>query len=269
MMVKARSVKVYDLEGEAVGELVLPPVFSTPVRPDLIRRAVLALLTSRLQPKGTDPMAGERTTAESWGVGYGIARVPRIKGGRRAALVPQAVKGRRAHPPRVEKRIREFINRKEKRLATASAIAATADPRFVSMRGHRVSSVKQIPMIVVDELQELSRTAHVRDVLKALGLWDDVERAARGVRVRAGRGKMRGRRYKKPKSLLIVVGRDYGIYRAARNLPGVDVATAKLLNVVDLAPGGVPGRLTVYTVSAVEELGERFKEVVVWRPLAW
>lgn len=264
----ARVVDVFDLEGNVVESLELPEIFSAPVRSDLIRRAVLALLTSRLQPKGTDPLAGKRTTAESWGVGHGVARVPRIKGRNRAARVSQAVGGRRAHPPRVDKKIREYINEREKQLATISALVATADPQLVRARGHRVDSAKQVPMVVVDDLQGLTRTFEVRGVLRALGLWADVERAMGGTRVRAGRGKMRGRRYKVPKSLLIVVGEDMGVSTAARNLPGVDVVRARELNVVELAPGGQPGRLTVYTVSALRELENRFKGVVVWNPLA-
>jgi len=263
-----RVVSVFDLEGKAVGSVELPAIFEAPVRPDLIRRAVLALLTSRLQPKGTDPLAGLRTTAESWGVGHGIARVPRVKGSSRAARVPQAVKGRRAHPPRVEKKIREYINEKEKRLATVSALAATALRELVRARGHRVEGVKEVPVVVVDEFQGLGSAREVRRVFKALGLWADVERAMEGTRVRAGRGKMRGRRYKVPKSVLVVVAEDGGIVRAARNLPGVDVATARTLNVLHLAPGGCPGRLTVYTVSALSQLAERFRGVVVWNPLA-
>ena len=263
-----KVVNVFDLEGNVAGTVELPEIFSAPVRPDLIRRAVLALLTSRLQPKGTDPLAGLRTTAESWGVGYGIARVPRIKGGTRAARVPQAVKGRKAHPPKVEKKIREYINEKEKRLATVSALAATANPDLVRARGHRIASVKQIPMVVVDDFQAISRTSEVRKVLKALGLWNDVERAMEGTRIRAGKGKMRGRRYKVPKSVLIVVAEDHGISLAARNLPGVNVAAARSLNIVHLAPGGHPGRLTLYTVSALKGLETRFKKVIVWNPLA-
>jgi len=267
-MLMGKVVNVFDLEGNVAGTVELPEIFSAPVRPDLIRRAVLALLTSRLQPKGTDPLAGLRTTAESWGVGYGIARVPRIKGGTRAARVPQAVKGRKAHPPKVEKKIREYINEKEKRLATVSALAATANPDLVRARGHRIASVKQIPMVVVDDFQAISRTSEVRKVLKALGLWNDVERAMEGTRIRAGKGKMRGRRYKVPKSVLIVVAEDHGISLAARNLPGVNVAAARSLNIVHLAPGGHPGRLTLYTVSALKELETRFKKVIVWNPLA-
>jgi len=259
--VRESEVGVYNLEGEKVKKIKLPDVFRTPVRPDLIRKVFLALRTSRLQPKGTDPLAGKRTSAESWGVGYGVARVPRIKGGRRAARVPQAVGGRKAHPPRVEKVIRERVNRKEKRLATMSAIAATAYEYFVAARGHRIEEVNEVPVVVTDDFEALKRTSEVKEVLKKLGVWPDVERAHRGIRVRAGRGKMRGRRYKKPKSVLIVVSENKGIALAARNLPGVNVVEARNLNVELLAPGGVPGRLTIYTESALKALEERFKGV--------
>lgn len=262
-----RIVNVFDLEGNIVDKVELPAIFSSPIRNDVIRRAVLALLTSKLQPKGTDSLAGKRTTAESWGVGYGIARVPRVKGSSRAAFVPQAVGGRRAHPPRVEKKLIERLNEKEKRLATASALAATAKEEIVRARGHRVNTVKQIPPVVIDDLHKLVRTADIRKTFEALGLWSDVERAATGIRIRAGKGKMRGRRYKVPRSVLIVVSQDYGIVRAARNLPGVDVTTAWRVNVLDLAPGGCPGRLTLYTVSALKELEKRFEGVTIWNPL--
>lgn len=263
-----RVVNVFDLEGNVVGTAELPAIFSAPVRPDLIRRAVLAMLTSKLQPKGADPLAGLRTTAESWGVGYGMARVPRIKGGIRAARVPQSVKGKRAHPPKVEKCLWERVNEKEKKISTVSALAATAAPELVRARGHCIESARQIPTVVVDDFQRLTKTSDVKKVLEALGLWDDVERAMGGTRIRAGKGKMRGRRYKVPKSLLLVVAENEGIARAARNLPGVDVATARLLNVVQLAPGGIPGRLTLYTVSSLGILAERFEGVAIWNPLA-
>lgn len=256
------EVEVYDLEGKPVAKAKLPSVFRVPVRRDLIRRAFIAVRTSRLQPKGTDPLAGKRTTAESWGVGHGVARVPRIKGGRRAALVPQAVGGRRAHPPRVDKVLRERINRKEKILATASAIAATACRSLVEERGHRVKNAKQIPVVLVDDFERINKTRDVKEIFRKLGLWDDIERAHGGIRVRSGRGKMRGRKYKKPRSVLIVVSKNRGIVKAARNLPGVDVSTVDALNVELLAPGGEPGRLTVYTLSSLKLLDERYRKKV-------
>lgn len=258
IQVENMVVKVLNLEGEAVKEIELPKVFKTPVRPDLIRRAFLAIKTARIQPQGRDPMAGKRTTARSLGVGLGIARVPRIKGSRRAALAPMTVGGRRAHPPTTEKKIRERINRKEKSLALKSAIAATAYKFFVKKRGHVVEEIELFPLVVTDDLEKLEKTAEVRDLLIKLGVWADVIRAKEGIRVRAGKGKMRGRRYKKPKSVLIVVGKKGSVLKAAKNLPGVDVALVDKLNVELLAPGGEPGRLTVWTEAAIEYLRRRW-----------
>ena len=258
IQVENMVVKVLNLEGEAVKEIELPKVFKTPVRPDLIRRAFLAIKTARIQPQGRDSMAGKRTTARSLGVGLGIARVPRIKGSRRAALAPMTVGGRRAHPPTTEKKIRERINRKEKSLALKSAIAATAYKFFVKKRGHVVEEIELFPLVVIDDLEKLEKTAEVRDLLIKLGVWADVIRAKEGIRVRAGKGKMRGRRYKKPKSVLIVVGNKGSVLKAAKNLPGVDVTLVDKLNVELLAPGGEPGRLTVWTEAAIEYLRRRW-----------
>ncbi|MCD6509319.1 MAG: 50S ribosomal protein L4 [Thermoprotei archaeon] len=252
----SKVIEVYDLNREAVDKVKLPTVFETPVRRDIIRRAVISSITARIQPQGRDRLAGKRTTAESWGAGYGVARVPRIKGTSSAAFAPMTVGGYRPHPPRVEKVVHELINKKERRLAIRSAIAATAIPELVEKRGHIISGVPEIPLIVVNELEEVKKTREVREIFMKLGLWDDVERVKRRIRIRAGKGKRRGRRYKRGKSVLIVVSEDEGIIRAARNLPGVDVALVYNLNVELLAPGGEPGRLTVWTKDAVTKLDE-------------
>ncbi|QOJ78393.1 50S ribosomal protein L4 [Infirmifilum lucidum] len=257
-----REVPVYGLDGNEASKAQLPSFFYSPVRVDLIRRAFLAIFTSKLQPKGTDPLAGLRTTAESLGVGHGIARVARIKGGMRAARVPQAVKGRRVHPPKVEKKLKENINKKEKKLALASALAATAIRELVVRRGHVVPE-KQLPIVVVDEIEKVNKASQLREIFKKLGVWGDVERAAERVRVRAGKGKMRGRKYKKPKSVLIVASNSRELSKAARNMPGVEVVSARNLTVSHLAPGGVPGRLTIYTLEALRILEERLKDVEV------
>ncbi len=99
--------------------------------------------------------------------------------------------------------------------------------------------------------------ADLKKALMSLGLWDDIERVAERIRVRSGKGKMRGRRYKEGKSLLIVASTVDAppVIKVARNLPGVDVVPpVRNLSVLYLAPGGVPGRLTVWTLSAIEEL---------------
>ncbi len=253
------TAKVIDLSGKVVKEITLPPVFLEEYRPDLIKRAVLALQSNRFQPKGTDPLAGRRTSAESWGPGRGVARVPRITDGRRAARAPQATGGRRAHPPKPEKRLERKINRKERRKAIRSAIAATLDPVRVRERGHRFSEDLLLPLVVEDSFADLAKTAEVEAIFKTLGVWDDVLRA-KVRKVRAGKGKMRGRRYKTKKSVLIVVGREDAqaaerpILSAAKNLPGVDIAYAAELNAELLAPGTHPGRLTLWTESSLSQL---------------
>ncbi len=259
-----KKVKVYSLEGEVTEEIELPEIFQEVFRPDLIKRAVISAQTARVQPWGSDPMAGKRTTAESFGSGRGIAMVPRVKGSRhpaasKAAFIPQAVGGRKAHPPRPQKVLHEKINRKERRFAIRSALAATTNPELVENRGHKVENVPQIPMIVDDELCKVKKTKETREIFKKLGIMDDIVRAKEGKKIRSGKGKMRGRKYKFTKGPLIVVGDDKGISLGARNHAGVDVVSVENLNAELLAPGTHPGRLTIFTKSAVEKLGELFQ----------
>ena len=104
------AAKVFDLKGEEVGKLRLPQIFKTPSRPDVIKRAVVAIQSHRFQPQGRDPMAGKKNTAESRGTGLGISRMPRLKArGQRAAFAPGTVGGRSAHPPEAEKKIKKKI----------------------------------------------------------------------------------------------------------------------------------------------------------------
>jgi len=244
---------VKDLTGEEAGSVELPEVFETSYRPDLIRRAVLAAQANRKQAYGADPYAGMRTPAESFGSGRGMAHVPRENGqGRR---VPQTVGGRKAHPPKAEKDQGKEINDKERKLATRSAIAATADAEVVRERGHEFDDDVELPLVVADEFEDLVKTREVVETLEALGVYDDVERADEGKTVKSGQGKTRGRKYKRPSSILFVTSEEPS--KAARNLAGADVATAADVNAEDLAPGTHAGRLTVWTESALEEVAER------------
>lgn len=257
------KVSVYSLNGKKTGTVELPKVFEEVIRPDLIKKAVLSSQSARYQPQGRDPFAGKRTSAESWGPGRGVSRVSRVKGsgysaGGRGAFVPQAVGGRLAHPPRAEKRIIKKINAKERKKATESAIAATGIKELVEKRGHVIDKVPEIPLVVSDDLESLKTTKEVKDTFSKLGLSEDLERA-KDRKVRAGKGKMRGRKYKKKKSALLVVSDNGGIPRGARNHPGIDVVKAGHLGVEQLAPGTHYGRLVVYTKSAIEDIAERFK----------
>lgn len=263
MAFPSRNIQVYDTSGKPYESMSLPSVFSVPFRPDVIQKVVVALHSRRYQPKGRNPMAGKRTTAESVGVGRDLARVPRVKGDRspksgQGAFAPMTVKGRLTHAPSPQRRLAKRVNAKERLLAYWSAVAATASTDLVASRGHEVKKVVGIPLVVSDEFQKLKTTAEARSALEGLGLWDDVTRARKGLKIRAGRGRARGRRTKHPRGPLLVVLRDEGVGKAARNLTGVDVVEASSLNVEDLAPGTHPGRLTAWTKSALELVENRY-----------
>lgn len=249
------QVPILDIDGKEIGELDLPAVFETPYRPDLIRHAVEVAAANRTQSHGADAYAGKRTSAESMGAGFGRARIPRSNN--RARRVPQAVGGRRAHPPKADTDRGKEINDRERRLATQSAIAATSDVELVADRGHVFAEDVTMPIVLEDDFTDLTKTQDVLAALESIGIADDIERADAGRNVRAGRGTMRGRKYKQPTSILFVTDSESGPSRGARNLAGANVATAREVNVSELAPGGHPGRLTVWTESAVAEVSER------------
>jgi len=244
---------VRTLDGSVSREITLPPVFGEEYRPDLIRKAVMALQSTRRQPHGTHPYAGIRSSAVGWGSGRGMSHVPRIRNGSRAAKVPQAKGGREAHPPKVQKILLKFINKKEKEKAFRSAIAASILPDLVQARGHRYEG--DVPVVLEDRFEELLKITEVITALTNAGVYADIERSKASRKVRAGRGKMRGRRYKQRKSLLIVTANQP--LRAAKNLAGVDVVTVDQLNTELLAPGSQAGRLTVWTEGALQMLEGR------------
>jgi len=256
------SVPIFNLEGEKVGEIELPRIFSMEVRPDVIRRTYLSQLTARIQPQGRDPLAGLRTSAESWGAGHGVARVPRVKGrghpaASRAARAVMVVGGAKTTAPRSWKVIWERVNKRERRLAILSAIAAASRLDLVKSR-HRVDSLEHVPLVVEDSLEGVRKTSQVYSLLTKLGLKDELDRAKRRFRkIRAGRGKMRGRLRQRARGpLIIYLNEGSPIARAARNIPGVDIVALRNLSVIHLAPGGTPGRLTIWTEGALRAVEE-------------
>ncbi len=257
----AKTVSVYGADGKSVGKVELPNFFDTPIRTDLIQRAVVALQSHTFQPQGRDPMAGKRTTAESLGVGHGMSRIPRVKGerypkGNVAAFATGTVKGRLNFPPVPARRVGKKINKKELRMALLSAVAATSSKELVKARGHRITADVELPLVVSDEIEAVTRSSEAEKVFKNLGIWDDVERASDRKR-RSGKGSVRGRPFKHRASVLFVVAKRQGAERAFRNFPGVKVVDISTLNVNDLAPGTHPGRLTVWTSSALKGISVR------------
>ena len=112
--------------------------------------------------------------------------------------------------------------------------------------------------MVADDIQRLKKTLEVKETLIKLGVWPDIYRVEESQKIRAGKGKMRGRRKKHAVGPLLVVSENGGIMKAARNILGMDVVQVNNLNVELLAPGTHPGRLTLWSKSAFEKLGELF-----------
>ncbi len=260
------KVDVYSVEGKPLKKVDLPSVFKTPYRPDLILRAVTAIQSHRIQPKGVYYLAGKDTSAEyvgrrgdyRAGINRGTSRLPRTKPGGgglgEVRRVPHAKGGLRAHPPKVEKVIGKKINAKERKLALMSAIAASGDITLVRKR-HKVGKIS-LPIIIEDKAEKLKKTKDVEKMLEPLGLADDIKRT-KNKKIRAGIGKMRGRKYKKKKSVLIIAT-SKDLIKAANNIPGVDAVLVKDLNTELLAPGGHAGRLTIWTESAINEASKRW-----------
>ena len=270
-MVLDMKVHVYTLKGEPKEEIKPAKAFSEPIRRDLIKKAFLAEQYRKRQSYGTDILAGKRTSAHYHGrrgikhsmMNRELSRMKRIHGSGflhlTARFVPQAVKGRKAHPPKSEKIWHIKINKNEKRKALLSAIAATVNKNIVASRGHVVENVKDLPIVFEDKIQELSNIKEFLAVMDAVGLRDELKRAKKK-KIRSGKGTGRGRKYKKKCGPLLVIKEDKGITKAIRNIPGVEIVNVKELSVGVFAPGAEPGRLTLWAKSAVQSLdniGER------------
>lgn len=248
------KVNIYSKDGNAAGQVELPTVFETEFRPDVIRKTVNAAQANRRQPYGSYKLAGHGPHA-SVRSGQGIARIPRETQGGKATFAPPTVGGRRAHPPKVEKDWSEKVNKKERALARASALGATANEDAVRTRGHKFKEGLTLPVVVDDAIEAIEKTKELYTVLEAVGVGADLVRADEGKHQRPGIGKLRGRRYKTPKSILFVIsGLEAPVLTAARNLTGVDVATPEMLSTELVAPGGDAGRLVVFTKSALNAL---------------
>jgi large subunit ribosomal protein L4e len=263
------KLKVYDIDGNVLEEIEVPEFLRTEYRPEVIKKAVVFSQSSKRQPYGADPLAGKRTSAhyhgrrrrERWSMmGRGMSRMARIHGKVgyllwRARFVPQAVKGRRAHPPKAEKNWIKKINKKELLLAVKSALSAIRNVNLVKKRGHKFEENMTLPIIIDDKIEKIKKTKEVVNILNKLGLAKEIERC-KIKKIRSGKGKMRGRRYKKKKGILFIVSEDCDLKKSARKIPGVDVIEAEKIkeSIEELAPGAMAGRLTIITKSALQKL---------------
>jgi large subunit ribosomal protein L4e len=260
-----KKIPIFSLAGDELEKISIPRIFLAPIREDVIHKVFVHQLSHRIQPKGRYPLAGRETSAESFGVGLGLARLPRVKHGPLrgvAAVSNMARGGRKPHVTTPEKRIYKQLNKKERLLGIAAAVAATGSKYYVERRGHIIDKVLFLPLIIEDDLESIDKTREFREFSLRVGIYEDILRVRNNVKLVGGKAKWRGRGRKVRKGPLIVYNEDRGIVKAARNIEGVDVVSAKEVSVIHLAPGGVPGRLTVWSKSAVETIEERLGYVL-------
>merc|ERR1712196_433508 len=85
-------------------------------------------------------------------------------------------------------------------------------------------------------VDSLAKTKDAVKLLAALGAQADTDKCADSKKLRAGKGKMRNRRYVGRKGPLLVHAGAEQLPRAMRNLPGVDLCHVDRLNLLLLAP---------------------------------
>lgn len=255
------KVSLKDLRGKEIESLELPSVFNTPFRPEIIKKVYVNVLSTKFQPQGRYPAAGEIVSAESRNTGLGMARIARARGegfqrAGQAAGVAGVRSGRLAHPPVSWKKNYKKINKKEKQLGFCSAIAATSNKDIIEKRGHNVGNISAFPIVVANDLEKITKTAELRKTLLSLGLEDDLKRSTNTVRVPSGKSRLRGRKKHTALSCLIVVSKDSPVSKLKKSLPGVNVVSIEKLSIMDLVPGTKPVRLTIYTKNAIDSMNK-------------
>jgi large subunit ribosomal protein L4e len=214
---------------------------------------------NKRQAHAVSDKAGEQTSAESWGTGRAVARIPRVRGGGthrsgQGAFGNMCRGGRMYAPLKVWRKWHRKINLKQRRYALVSALAASGVPSLVLARGHSIETVPEIPLVLSDKLQDLKKTKEAVAVLRKVGAWSDILKVYASKHTRAGKGKMRNRRTVTKRGPVIVYDKDNGVKKAFRNIPGVSLLSVERLNLLRLAPGGHVGRFIIWTESAFKKL---------------
>jgi len=274
-MATARPVvSVYNFENpsEKAGTVPMPAVLTSPLRPDLVREVHKNMSKNARQAYAVKQKAGYDTAAESWGTGRAVARIPRAPGGGthragQACFGNQARGGGMYNPTTVWRRWHRRVNVTQKRHAVAVALASSSLPPLVMARGHRIGQVAELPLVVSDGLESVTKTKEAVEALKKLGCGEDLQRVLDSKKVRAGQGKARNRRYRMRCGPLIIYNEDNGITRAMRNIPGVEATSVDNLNLLRLAPGGHFGRFLIFTEGAFKKLTEIYGTAEETAPL--
>ena len=185
-------VSVFSDQGDASGQVTLPAVFKAPIRPDIVNFVHTNMAKNSRQPYALHKHAGHQTSAESWGTGRAVARIPRVRGGGthrsgQGAFGNMCRGGRMFAPTKTWRRWHRPINQNQRRYAICSALAASALPALVMARGHRIDSIPEVPLVCSDAIETLTKTKTAVQILKKLNAYDDVQKCQDSKKIRAGK----------------------------------------------------------------------------------
>ncbi|KAH0521093.1 60S ribosomal protein L4 [Microtus ochrogaster] len=175
-------ISVYSEKGESSGKNVtLPAVFKAPIRPDIVNFVHTNLRKNNRQPYAVSELAGHQTSAESWGTGRAVARIPRVRGGGthrsgQGAFGNMCRGDRMFAPTKTWRRWHRRVNTTQKRYAICSALAASALPALVMSKGHRIEEVPELPLVVEDKVEGYKKTKEAVQLLKKLKAWNDIKK---------------------------------------------------------------------------------------------
>ncbi|CAI2187453.1 6312_t:CDS:2, partial [Funneliformis geosporum] len=266
------QINIYSESGDnCIGTHVLPAVFKAPIRPDIVRVVHMNISKSNRQPYSVSSKAGHQTSAESWGTGRAVARIPRVSGGGthragQGAFGNMCRGGRMFAPTKIWRKWHVKTNLNQKRFAIASALAASSIPSLVMARGHRVEDIQEVPLVIGNGIESLAKTKAAVTLLKTVRAYRDVVKVSNSRKLRAGKGKMRNRRHRQRRGPLIVFNEDHGVVKAFRNIPGVELVNVRRLNLLQLAPGGHIGRFVIWSQGAFALLDDFLPSHIITNP---
>jgi len=271
------KIQILNIEGGKKGEIETN-IFGESIREDIIQRVVEA--EKRKQPYAPFYLAGRQASASGnirhgrrkWKTAYGkgISRVPRKIFWRRgtqfywqAATIASARGGIKAHPPKILSMLRiKKVNKKERKRAFWSALTLISSADELKKKYKTLSDKEikiKLPIVIESKILQLKTKEFFSALEKILQEKELKEVAIQKKHVRAGKGKMRGRKYKKTAGMLLVIGN-----KEEKKIQGIEVKKVSRLRVSDLASNGA--RLTVFTEEAIKDLenkflGEKNKEI--------
>jgi len=257
------TVSVHNVEGKPLRVVPLPKVYNAPVRQDLVNHIHTQVRKNNRMPHGVSEKAGHQTSAESWGTGRAVARIPRVRGGGthrsgQGAFGNMCRGGHMFGAKKVWRRIHRKVNIREKRYAVVSAIAASGSPALVMAKGHQINRIREVPLVVEDKIESIKKTKDAVTLLKKHKAWPDIVRVYKSRHNRAGKGKLRNRRKVQRKGPLVIYAKNEGITLAFRNIPGVDTICVDKLNLLRIAPGGRVGRFCIWSEGAFKMLDKLY-----------